>query len=93
MTILSIFQSDWFSWLLQLNCFFLLCAYSGIKWRWAVLALLLLEVFEMTHQTGYTAAAWFTQPDTVMDIAFGLLGIWQGVVVRDQKRTAKEKEN
>ena len=92
MIFLWIIQTNWFSWLLQLNGFYLFTAFSGIKWRWAFLLLLMIELFELHYNIGYSTKDWFTQPDTVMDIAFGCIGIWQGTLARQKKLEKNNKE-
>jgi len=66
---------DWLSWIFHFLIFYILVRYSGIKYSWALILVLGIEVWEAVDWSGDNLILWFYHFDTWMDIVCGILGI------------------
>jgi hypothetical protein len=85
----ALLHTEWISWIIHFVMFLVLSRWSGIKWRWAVLIVLAIEVWETADWSPDRPWRWWMRFDTHADIVCGCLGIWAGEAL---KRTASGRE-
>jgi hypothetical protein len=68
----------WISWLIHFVIFYVLSKWSGIKWQWAIILVFGIEVWEMFDWSRHDLIAWWLRVDTVIDLIFGLSGVYLG---------------
>jgi hypothetical protein len=68
--------TEWISWIIHFFIFFILARWSGIKWIWALILVLSIEVWETADWSLAHPLKWWMKVDTYMDILSGGLGIW-----------------
>ena len=79
--------TEWISWITHFLVFFILSRWSGIKWKWAVILVLSIEVWETADWSLAHPWQWWVRPDTYLDIATGCLGIW---IAERSKRSGRK---
>jgi hypothetical protein len=72
----TILHTDWISWIIHFFMFLILARWSGIKWVWALILVLSIEIWEMADWSLARPLHWWMRLDTTMDIISGCLGIW-----------------
>lgn len=71
----TILHTDWISWILHFVIFVILYRWSGLKWQWAILLILSIEIWETADWALDDPVRWWVRLDTWMDIGTGLAGM------------------
>jgi hypothetical protein len=77
-----ILHSEPISWIIHFLIFVVLARFSGIKWQWAIMLVLGIEVWEMLDWSLNNPMYWWSKFDTWADIVVGLIGIWIGTKLK-----------
>jgi hypothetical protein len=83
----TLLSSDWISWIIHFVIFFIFVRWSGIKWPWALILVLAIEVWETADWSLKDPLHWWTRLDTYLDIVSGGLGI--GIAERVKRKRQK----
>lgn len=75
----TILHTHWISWIMHFFGFLIFMRFSGIKPAWAVGLVFGIEIWEMLDWSLQDPIRWWRMPDTWIDIAAGLLGIYLGM--------------
>jgi hypothetical protein len=82
----AILHTDWISWIIHMFMFLILSRWSGIKWIWALILVLSIEIWETADWSLARPLQWWMRLDTYMDILSGGLGIWIAERLKRRKR-------
>lgn len=85
----AILYTEWISWIIHFCLFFILARWSGIKWIWALILVLSIEMWETADWSRSQPLRWWTKAATWMDILSGSLGIW---IVERAKRSGRHQK-
>ena len=81
-----ILHTHWISWVLHFTGFFLFMRFSGIKPVWAIGFVFGIEIWEMLDWSLRDPMKWWRMPDTYIDIAAGLLGIYLAMMLQINRK-------
>jgi hypothetical protein len=67
--------TDWQSWLIHFAIFLMLGKWSGLKWQWALVLIVGIEVWECSDWAKLDFAYWLGKLDTWLDMFAGALAV------------------